>query len=217
MQKGRPTGSSFKAFTLLASIAAGYNPYKVTIDCSSPYKIGDTTVKNFGGSSYGTRTIQGAFAISSNTGMVRLQEKVGTDKVIEMAKKLGIKNAELPNITTLTLGSADITPLEMASAYSTICNGGMYMSPVVITRIEAADGEVIYDYEKDKDMDKGTRVISEEEAGAAIKVMQTVFTQGTATSAQLSNGQPVAGKTGTSEEYRDHTLIGFTPDCVLAT
>lgn len=215
--KGRPTGSSFKAFTLATAIEQGYDPFSYTIDCSSPYNIGNINVKNFGGISYGTKTIQGAVAVSSNTGLVRLQQKVGTQSVIDMAKKLGIKNADLQAVTTLTLGHVDITPVEMASAYATFANGGVYHDPVAITKIETASGDTIYSYENDRSDDDGKQVISEEVAGAVTKTLKTVFTQGTATSAQLNNKQPVAGKTGTSEDYRDHTLIGYTPYCVCAT
>lgn len=215
--KGRPTGSSFKAFTLTAAIELGYDPYSYSVDCSSPMRVGDIRIENFDNYSYGYKTIQGATAVSSNTGFIRLQQKVETENVIDMARKLGIKKASLPSVTTLTLGHVDITPVEMASAYATIASGGIYHDPVSITRIETASGDEIYNHEDNKSNEDGTQVISPEVAGAATKVLKTVFTQGTATSAQLARKQPVAGKTGTSEDYRDHTLIGFTPYCVCAT
>ena len=215
--KGRPTGSSFKAFTLIAAIEAGYNPNSYSIDCSGPLNISSTSINNFGNSSYGYRTIQGAIAISSNTGLVRLQQKVGTQKLIETAQKLGIKKADLPSVQTLTLGVADINPLEMASAYATVANGGIYHEPQAIMQIETASGDEIYNFEKNENLVEGERVLSPDVASAATSVLKTVFTQGTATSAQLNNGQVLAGKTGTSEDYRDHTLIGYTPNLVLAT
>lgn len=198
--KGRPTGSSFKMFTLATAIEQGYDPYSYTVDCSGPMKVGDVRIENYGNASYGTRTIQSATAISSNTGFVRLQQKVETQNVINMAHKLGIKQAELPEVTTLTLGSADINPLEMASAYATIANGGIYHEPVSILKINTASGDEIYSYDPENNEDNGKRVVDEKVAGAVTKVLQTVFTQGTATSAKPNSQQPIAGKTGTSED-----------------
>lgn len=215
--KGRPTGSSFKVFTLATAISQGYDPSSYTLDCSGPMSVGNITINNVGNTNFGTRTIQGATAVSSNTGYVRLQQKVGGDNVIETARKMGIKNADLPNVTTLTLGMADITPLEMASAYATLANGGKYHEPVSITKIETASGDTIFEYDPSQNTDNGKQVIDPKIAGACTKVLQTVFTQGTATAARPANGQPVAGKTGTSDDWRDHTLIGYTPNIVIST
>lgn len=214
---GRPTGSSFKVFTLATAIEQGYDPFSYTLDCTSPMHVGDIRIENIFGTNYGYKTIQGAMAVSSNTGLVRLQQKVGAENVINTARKMGIKNAELSPVTTLSLGSADINPIEMACAYSTICNGGIYHEPVTILEIKTAMGDEIYSYDEHKNPDNGLRVLDKKVCGAITKVLKTVFTEGTAKSAQLSNGQPVAGKTGTSDSYRDHTLIGYTPDLVLAT
>lgn len=214
---GRPTGSSFKAFTLVAAIEAGLDPFSETVNCSSPMTYGDITVKNINDINYGTMTIADALAQSSNTGFVRLQQKIGTDNLIKTAKKLGIRNSELPNIATLTLGSANINPLDMATAFSTIANGGTYHEPVAITKIVTSQDEEIFNYDPDSKDNKGERVIDEKTAQTAIKAMKTVFTKGTAASAQLNNGQEVAGKTGTSDDFRDHTLIGFTPKLCCST
>lgn len=215
--KGRPTGSSFKMFTLATAIEQGYDPFSYYIDCNGPLEMGSVKIQNIGGASFGIKTIQGATAVSSNTGFVRLQQKVETQNVINMAQKLGIKKASLPSVTTLTLGVADINPLEMASAFATIASGGIYHEPVSILKIETASGDEIFSYDPEKNPDNGQRVIDEKIAGAVTKVLQTVFTEGTATSAKPNSKQPVAGKTGTSEDWRDHTLIGYTPKVVLAT
>lgn len=105
----------------------------------------------------------------------------------------------------------------MASAYATVANGGKYHEPVSILKIETAAGQEIFTYDENENEDNGEQVIDEKVAGAITKVLRTVFTQGTATSAQLANKQPVAGKTGTSEDFRDHTLIGYTPKVVCST
>lgn len=214
---GRPTGSSFKVFTLATAIEQGYDPFSYKLDCTSPMKLGDISIENIFGRNYGQKTIQGAMAVSSNTGLVRLQQKVGTENVVNMARKLGIKNADLPAVATLTLGSANVNPIEMACAYSTICNGGIYHEPVTILDIRTASGEQIYYYDEHENPDNGLRVLDQRVCGAITKVLKTVFTEGTATNAKPANGQPVAGKTGTSDSYRDHTLIGYTPNLVLST
>lgn len=198
--KGRPTGSAFKVFTLTTAIEQGYDPYSYTLDCTGPMHVGSVEIQNVGNANFGIKTIQGATAVSSNTGFVRLQQKVETSNVISMARRMGIKEANLPNVTTLTLGVADITPVEMACAFATLASGGIYHEPVSITKIETASGELIYEYDPDENPENGQRVLDEKIAGAATKVLQTVFSEGTAASARLANGQPVAGKTGTSED-----------------
>ena len=210
-QKGRPTGSSFKAFTLAAAIEDGIDP-ATTVDCTSPMESKDGgRIENFANTNYGRKTIQQAIAVSSNTGLVRLSREVGYEKVVDMARRLGIKNADLPKVDTLTLGVADITPLEMASAYATLASGGIYHEPQAIVKIVDRNGKTIFE-----ENTEGTRVISEGVAGAVTDVLTTVFTSGTATGAQLADGRPVAGKTGTGENFLDHTLVGYTPQLACA-
>ena len=108
-------------------------------------------------------------------------------------------------VYTATEGVADVNPLEMASAYATLASGGVKREPTVITKILDRDGNVIWPQEES---DTGERVLDEKVAAATTKVLETVFTQsnGTATSARLNSGQPVAGKTGTASSFTDHWL-----------
>lgn len=209
---GRQAGSSFKAFTLTAAIEQGINPATL-IDCTSPLTIGADTFENFDNINYGIRSIQSAIDVSSNTGFINLSQAIGPQSVTEMAKRMGI-GTKLESVLTATLGVASVSPLEMASAYATLASGGIKRSSVVVTKIVDGEGTVIYEAP-----DSSQRVLSEEVAGAATKVLQTVFTSssGTANSAQLYSGQPVAGKTGTSEQFADHWLVGFTPSLSCAT
>ena len=213
-QGGRPTGSSFKVFTLIAAIEAGINPTTL-VDCSSPYKLksGLGTVENYGGINYGTRSLQSATAVSSNTAYVQLQEYLGGQAVIDVCKRMGVDTSDLMNVDTLTLGVFDITPLEMASAYATLAAGGIHYDPVVVSKIFNSKGETVYENKQE-----GERVLSESVCGAVTSVLQTVFTQsdGTAASARLEGGREVAGKTGTTSDFHDHTLIGYTPDLACA-
>ena len=214
-QGGRPTGSSFKMFTLAAAVEEGVDP-STRVDCRSPYtlKSGLGTVENFAGIQYGVRSLQSATAVSSNTAYVQLQEHIGGMKVIEMCKRLGVDTSDLMNVDTLTLGVFDVTPLETASAYATLASGGIHYKPVIVTKIEDNKGKTIYENEQE-----GERVLSEEVAGVVTDVLRTVFTQsdGTAYGYGLAGGREVAGKTGTTSDFHDHTLVGYTPELACAT
>ncbi len=212
VQGGRPTGSSFKAFTLAAAIESGISPQS-TIDCSNPVTLpSGETVNNFGNANYGTRTIDDATAISSNTGYYRLTERIGVSKLIEMAHRLGI-DAELAPYPIITLGTENVTPLEMAEAYSSFASGGIHHDPVIITRIEDKDGKILYEADSE-----GDRVLDESVASEVTKVLRGVFEKSYATAAGSgpSNGQPVAGKTGTGVDFRDHWLVGYCPTLTCA-
>ncbi|MEG0757302.1 MAG: transglycosylase domain-containing protein, partial [Raoultibacter sp.] len=210
-QGGRPAGSSFKAFTLTTAIEQGINPATL-IDCTSPYKVdAEWTVENFGGADYGIRSIQSATALSSNTGFVRLAQQVTPEAMIETAYKLGVTTKQ-PGGLANTLGTGNVTTLEMASAYGTYASGGIQRDPVAITQILDRNGNVVDEYK-----DQGERVISEEVAYATTKVLKTVFTEGTGAGALPFNGQTVAGKTGTSESFMDHWLVGYSPQFSCAT
>lgn len=211
-QGGRPSGSTFKVFTLAAAIESGISP-QVALDCSNPVTLSNgQTVNNFGMANYGKRSLADATAISSNTGYYRLTERIGVDKLIEMAHRLGI-DAELEPYPIITLGTENVTPLEMAEAYSTLATGGIHRDPIIITRIEDKTGQVLYEAS-----DTSERVLEEDVAGAVTKVLRGVFEKSYATAygSGPSNGQPVAGKTGTGMEFRDHWLVGYSPALTCA-
>ena len=221
LSPGRPCGSSFKTFTLLAALEAGIDPFNTSVDASSPATIPNTEygtgsvkpLQNFDNINYGTRTIARAFAVSSNTAFVRLQMAVGGDKVAEVAKRLGI-TSPLSVVPSLTLGQQNVTMLDMASAYSVIANGGEKHAAQPILRVYDRHGALI----EDNSNPQGERVISSEVAHAATEVMKTVIdtSEGTGTQARLANGQAVAGKTGTSDEFGDITFCGITPQLSVA-
>jgi len=212
VQGGRPCGSSFKAFTLAAAIESGINPLSA-VDCTNPVTL-DTgqTINNFGNANYGIRSLQSATAVSSNTGYYRLAQQLGATTIIDMAHRLGIKS-DLSPYPIITLGTENVTPLEMAEAYSTLASGGIHHDAVIITRIEDKDGNILYQAN-----DEGERVIDERVAAATTKVLRTVFesSEGTAAGSGPSNGQPVAGKTGTGVDFRDHFLAGYSPTLTCA-
>ena len=213
-QGGQPTGSSFKPFTLAAAIEQGINPATM-IDCTNPMTItGGKELWNFGNTNYGIRSIASATTVSSNTGYYRLAEKVTPAAMNEMAQRLGA-NFETQNLPIATLGTENVTPLDMAKAYATFATGGMRHEAVAVTKIVDKNGNVVYEAPTS---DEGERVISEEVAGAVTKVLRTVFesSDGTAYGMMPTNGQPVAGKTGTVQEFRGHWLVGYSPQLSCA-
>lgn len=209
-QAQRQPGSSFKTFTLLAALDQGISP-QTNLDCSSSVNIDGWKVSNYGGTNYGTRTIESAFAVSSNTGFAELVDEVGPAKVVDMAKKCGINESELSAVPSITLGAEEVTVREMAQAYATIANGGTYHEAVCIQEIKDSSGATIYRADT-----TGEKVLETSLTQAATEVMEGVVTHGTASRAGLSSGQDVAGKTGTSQKYRDKWFCGITPQLAVA-
>lgn len=209
-QAKRQPGSSFKTFTLVTALEQGISP-STAVNCGSWLEIDGYRVENYGGGEYGTRSIASAFAVSSNTGFVRICAAVGPENVVEMAHRLGIQS-ELDPFLSVTLGSEEVTTLEMAGAYATIANAGVRHDTVVIEQVVDRKGNVIIDHTNSE----GEQVISREVAHAAIEVMKGVVEGGTGTRARLTCGQPVAGKTGTSEESKDSWFVGITPQLSVA-
>ena len=206
-QGGRPAGSSFKVFTLAAAIESGISPNTMT-DCTDPLILPDgSQLHNFDSINYGVRSLASATAVSSNTGYYRLSQRLGADATIEMAHRMGI-DSELSPYPIITLGTENVTPLEMAEAYSTLATNGIHHEPVVITRIENKNGEVLFESQDTSDEALDPRV-----ASAVTNVLRGVFerSEGTAYGSGPANGQPVAGKTGTGQEFRDHWLVGYCP------
>ena len=209
-QAKRQPGSSFKPFTLAAAINDGMNP-NIILNCNSPITIGNGfKVPNYGNISYGYISLQYATAISSNTGYVQVAHAIGNDKVATMAKELGIKE-DLPTYDSLTLGVVEIPPIQMCEAYATLADQGVHHDAVAITKIEDRNGNIVYEHK-----DSPKEVISPEVAGAVTNVLKTVVSQGTAR--VINNygvGQPIAGKTGTTDNTRDLWFSGYTPQYAI--
>ena len=213
---GRPCGSVFKTFTLVTAIKKNISPQQTYVDCSSPATVDGYTLENYGNTNFGNRSIASAFAVSSNTGFVRLISSIGVEDVAQTAYDLGVTSDLKPEEAgaTLTLGVQNVTPLELANSVATIANGGVHHDLCAITTIEDHQGNVIVD---DTDPEKrAKRVLTPEQAHAAQEVMKGVVQGGTGTGAAMGNGQPVGGKTGTSEDYRDISFVGITPFAAAA-
>lgn len=204
----KQAGSSFKTFTLLAAMLDGMSP-TVRLDCRSPMQItASWSPHNFNNNQYGIITLARATELSSNTAYAQVIEAIGIDKLIDTAALVGIDSTIQPYLTS-TLGASEVTPLEMCEAYSTIASGGVHRNPVAISRIEDRNGNVVYEHEDD-----GEQVVDSAIIEDLTEVLEGVVRAGYTTdyvAANFTADQPVAGKTGTSDEADNLWFCGFTP------
>jgi penicillin-binding protein 1A len=210
-QARRQPGSSFKTFVLVAALEEGMPP-TFNIDSSSPAYIPTKpkpwVVSNSEGRGRGMISLAAATRASVNTVFARVTWEIGAKKVARTAKRMGIET-DLPALPSIALGARNVTPLEMASAYGTLATGGVHHEPVVITKVSDANGTVIFEAKR-----QGKRALDREIAKAATDVLKGVITGGTGRRAQI--GRPAAGKTGTSQNYRDVWFVGYTPQLVTS-
>ncbi len=210
----RQPGSAFKPYVLLAAIEAGYNP-SGPIDGTSPCTIKvpgfqPYTPGNYEGSLGGRMSIADATARSVNCAYARLGVEVGLHKVVDMAARLGLERARLEPYPSISLGAEEATPLEMASAYATMANDGVYHEPRFMEKVFDRNQKLVFE-----GPDKGRRAVSPQTARVGISVLRTVVERGTGTRARLP-GREVAGKTGTSQESENAWFVGFTPQLSTA-
>lgn len=215
---GRQTGSSFKMFTLEAALEAGYLPND-TISGSSPCKIPDPesvekvwNAKNVEGGSGGVMTLTEATVNSVNCAYARLIKLVGPAKVADVAKRMGVAEDLNPPVLSLTLGSKDVTPLSMASAYATLAADGERRTPVFIDWVTDSKGKVLI-----KADPKPERAISQQNARTVTQVLTQVVNRGTGTAAAIPGWSgAVAGKTGSADDNLNAWFVGFTKDLSTA-
>lgn len=205
---GRQPGSTFKAFALAEAFEQGYAsdaslpaPGSITLDIGA----GEEWRVSGGGSSSGSHSLVSATQASSNVFYAQLMLELGPENVIDMAQRLGV-TAELPEVPSLVLGSGEVSVMDMASAYSTFSNQGTHYPATVITRVEDADGNVLYQYEPDEEAEE---VLSPEVADAVTYALNRVVTSGTGTTAGQIDRE-AAGKTGTTQNNRDAWFSGYT-------
>ncbi|WP_418863859.1 transglycosylase domain-containing protein [Slackia exigua] len=211
--KGRQTGSSFKMFTLATAINQGIDPNKTFIDCNGPVTVSGATIYNFGHHNYGTLSIADMTACSSNTGYIRLvtgKGGVAPQSIIDMATSMGLSGATLKPYPSITLGTGEANTTEMASAYGTLAANGVHHEATGIVKVVDRNGNVLVDNTNGTD---GKQVISGNVAYAVTQVLEGVVykSNGTAHAAALPSGQVVAGKTGTTDYWRDLWWCGYTP------
>jgi penicillin-binding protein 1A len=205
---GRQAGSSMKPFVLAAAVKQGISvnskfegPGELKIPKANAGKT--WTVHNYGNSDYGVLSLIEATRNSVNTVYAQLMVKVKPENVVPQAQRMGI-TSPLQAVNALVLGSESVSPLEMASAYSTFAMGGVHTTPTVVVRVERSDGSVVaFDQPQEQ-------VFTPEENDIVTYCLRQVVSGGTGKGADF--GKPAAGKTGTTQDNNDAWFVGFTPN-----
>jgi len=211
-QAFRQPGSTFKPFVYATALEQGLSPRAIVLDV--PRSFADPVTgkswrpNNYGGRFYRYVTLQKALEKSLNGATIRLLEKVGAERVSEMARRLGIESP-LHSTLALALGDSEVSLLEMTSAYATIASGGLRTEPDVIGRVESSDGWVYHEKQR-----TGKTAMDRQTARLLIRMMRRVVERGTAREARVL-GPAIAGKTGTTNENRDAWFVGFSPNLVM--
>jgi penicillin-binding protein 1A len=204
-QAKRQAGSLFKLFVYLTALRDGARPETTMVD--RPIQIGEWEPENYGGRYRGPVTLRTAFANSINTVAVQLADAVGIPAVINTAKALGIQS-DLPNVPSLALGSAEVTLLEITQAYAALAVNAEKVEAFSVRSITSGDKN-LYTRPASSFAPQSN---STARAGM-LDLLSSVVREGTGKAARLSG--PAAGKTGTTQDYRDAWFIGFTPEIIV--
>jgi penicillin-binding protein 1A len=202
----RQPGSSFKLFVYLAALEAGFTPESEMVD--QPINVGRWHPHNYTGKYLGRISLREALAESVNSIAVQLSEAVSRGKVVHMAQRLGI-TSEMEADPSIALGTNEVTLLDMTKAYAHLAAGGNSVFPYAIKRIDLSDGHPVFE----RRVAGGGEILRPPVVAMMNNMLMAVTTMGTGRAAQI--GRPVAGKTGTTSDYRDAWFIGFVPQ--LAT
>ncbi|MEQ8698459.1 MAG: penicillin-binding transpeptidase domain-containing protein, partial [Bauldia litoralis] len=232
-QAKRQPGSSFKPIVYLTALENGFTPSTLILDAPVVVKLSSGRKykpRNSSGKFYGPTTMRRGLELSRNVMTIRLAERVGLEKVAEMATRLNILDKPEP-VMAMALGAYETTPLKMATAYSIIVNGGKRVTPTLIDRIQDRHGNTVFRHDrrdcaacKVKDWDNQTmpvlpdkreQVFSPQSAFQLVAMMQGVVQRGTGTRV-LAVKRPLAGKTGTTNDVLDTWFVGYSPDLVVA-
>lgn len=198
----RQPGSAFKPFVYLTALESGYTPDSLAYD--GPTNIAGWSPKNYSGSYQGEVSLRDSLAHSINTVAVRLATEVGPSAVVRTAQRLGI-HSKLQDNPSIALGTSEVTLLELTSAYAPFANGGQGVLPHIITRVKNGDGKVLYQ----RQHSTFGQVVSAADVGAMNDMLTATITSGTGKQAAIE-GHMAAGKTGTTQSFRDAWFIGYT-------
>lgn len=213
-QSLRQPGSSFKPIVYLAAVDKfSYTPTTIVQDIPRSFRVGDTiwTPANFDEKFLGPITLRTALEKSRNLVSADIVSRIGVDAAIDYARLLGIKSPMGRNLS-LSLGSSEVSPLEITRAYGVFPAKGILFDSVFVTKITDRFGKVLYDYEVEKPQ-RAKRVINENSAFVMANMMKGVIEHGTGYKVK-ELGRPVAGKTGTSNDQMDAWFVGYTPTWV---
>jgi len=202
----RQPGSAFKPIVYLPALEAGMSPDSRVAD--APITVDGWAPRNFTGTFRGEVTLREAMARSLNTVAVRLSEDVGRDRVVQAARRLGI-TAPLAPLPSIALGAGEVTPLELAAAYAVFANGGFAVTPYGVSEVRQ-DGDVVFQRARAT----SRRVVDAETAAQMTDMLRAVVDWGTGRSAGF--GVAAAGKSGTSQDFRDAWFIGYVGNLVTA-
>ena len=212
VQAKRQPGSAFKPFIYIAALEAGFTPATRIEDTPVSYAVGPNgqpwKPENYDRKFRGSTTLQQAVEESVNVVTVKLQERVGVDRTVQVARRLGITSPLDINLS-LALGTSDLSLIELTSAYSALANRGVWMPPVAIRYVTDAQGKLLEEH-----VPEGREALTPETAYLITHMLRGVVERGTGQGAKAL-GRPIAAKTGTTNDYSNAWFIGFTPS--LAT
>ena len=208
-QARRQAGSAFKPFVYAAAIEHGFSPGTVLTDLDSPvWTPQGEWVPDDGHSSASSMTMRAALKTSSNRAAVRMLQEVGIPEAVSYADRLGV--GPVPEVPSLVLGSGEVTLMSMTTAFAAFANDGMVPAPILILRVEDVNGQTLFTAEP-----TAHRALSTSTAFLMSTMLADVINSGTAWSARREGFTlPAAGKTGTTNDYRDAWFVGYTPKVV---
>ncbi len=228
----RQPGSSFKPIVYAAALDNGYTPASVVLDAPVEVRMSDGSVwrpENYSQEFYGPQTLRRGIERSRNVMTVRLARDIGMPLIADYARLFGIYDDMQP-VLAMALGAGETTDMRMTAAYATIANGGRKIVPTLIDRIQDRYGETVYRHDQrvcdgceatswtgqgePRILDNRTQVLDPMTAYQITSMMEGVVQRGTGTGARALN-RPVAGKTGTTNDYKDAWFVGFTPELAV--
>ena len=204
----RQPGSAFKPIIYALALERGFQPYDKILDApvifSASSQSGEWQPKNFSQEYEGEISLRWALAHSKNIPAVRLLEKLGPSSAIQFARSLGLQDPLQPNLS-LALGTSEVTLLELTAAYAAFANQGKYIRPYGVTTVADAEGQTIWRIKPEQRI-----AMSRNGAAVITNMLEAVIREGTGQAAKVLPG-PIAGKTGTTNEYKDALFIGYSP------
>lgn len=211
LQAKRQPGSSFKPFVYLTALEKGYSPGYIIDDAPVTYNTieGPYSPLNYSLKFRGKIPLSKALEKSVNVVAIKLNNLIGPENVVKNAQKMGITSPLKP-VLSLPLGANEVSMLELVQAYSVIANRGIKVKPVGILQIEDRNGIVLYKHKL-----KEEKIFDKNLMAALIEMMKNVVNYGTGRGAKIP--RPMAGKTGTTSDYKDAWFVGFVPQLVCAT
>lgn len=231
-QAMRQPGSSFKPIVYAAALDNGYTPASVILDAPLEVVNADGSVwqpENYARQFYGPQTLRRGIELSRNVMTVRLARDLGMPMIEEYARLFGVYD-DMPHVLAMALGAGETTVMRLTAAYATIANGGRRITPTLIDRIQDRYGDTIYRHDEricetcqqpdwhgqaaPMIIDGRAQVLDPMTAYQITSMMEGVVQRGTGTAVR-SVGRPVAGKTGTTNDYKDAWFVGFTPELAV--